>query len=570
MNLSFFQLIPLVKTVRRYKFKYLKADLFAGLTVGIIAFPQAIAFAILSGVDPMWGVYTAIVTGIVAALLGGSEHNVTGPTSAMALVLAGIVSIHGEASAMTLALIMGLYQILFAVFQLGGLVNFVPYPVLAGFSSGVAVIIFVSQLGKLFGIEGDVAHGLFGLVENIFLQFEFIDLVALTIGLMTILLILILRKINKNIPAALIAVVICSIFTYLFELEIETIGSFDATLPLPTLDAFNWELIKELLAPAGSLALLASVESVSTAAIAEKLTKKKFNSNFELFGQGMANLAISFFQGVPATGSFSRTAANIRSQAKTRFASIFHAIVILFIILFLGNYGSFIPLATLAGILIVVAIQMIELKQIRLILRTKRSDALIFVVTFLSTILVDLVTAIEVGVILSILLIVKKISESDLQMINLDDGEGDEKDEEKNDFKLCPQIILLELNHPLFFAAASNFALKLNTILNDDVRVLILRMKNVGYIDTTGITILQEILESIERKGGTVIFSRMQRKVYNTVKRAGIDSLIDKKHYSSRTKTAVKMAMEYVDPLACKQKCDHRVFKECPEAEEES
>ncbi len=568
MNLSFINKVPLVQTIRRYKLKYLRVDLLAGLTVGIIAFPQAIAFAILSGVDPVWGIYTAIITGIMAAVFGGSEHNVTGPTSAMALVLAGIVAVHGEASAMTLALIMGIYQILFAVFQLGGLVNFVPYPVLAGFSAGVAVIIFVSQLGKLLGLEGSAAHGFFEIIENIYLQIDYIDLVAVTIGLTTILMIAVLKKINKNIPAALIAIVICSFFTYLFELEIETIGSFNAALPLPNLKAFNWELIQELLAPAGALALLASVESISTAAIAEKLTKKKFNSNFELFGQGLANFTISFFKGIPATGSFSRTAANIRTHAKTRFASVFHALVILLIILFLGKYGTYIPFAALAGILIVVAVQMIELKHIRLILRTKRSDALIFLVTFLSTLLVDLITAIEVGVIMAILLIVKQISESDLKLINLHENQKKE-DESGHDVELCRQIILLELSHPLFFAAASNFALKLDKILNDEVRVLILRMKNVDYIDLTSITILQEILENIEKKGGNVIFSRMQRKVYNTVKRAGIESLIDEKHYASRTKTAVKMAMEYVDPMTCKNSCNHRIFNECPEILEE-
>lgn len=569
MNLKILNTIPLVQTVRRYKLKYLKPDLLAGLTVGIIAFPQAIAFAILSGVDPAWGVYTAIITGIVAALFGGSEHNITGPTTAMALVLGGIVAVHGESSAMTLALVMGIYQILFALFRLGGLVNFVPYPVLAGFSSGVAVIIFMSQLGRLLGLEGNAKHEFFDLMENIYLQLDYIDLVAVTIGVTTILTIVLLKKINKNIPAALIAIVVCSLFTYLFELNIDTIGSFNAKLPLPDLKAFNWPLIKELLAPAGALALLASVEAISTAAIAEKITRQKFNSNFELFGQGLANIVVSFFKGIPASSSFSRTAANIRSQGKTRFVSVFHAIVILLIVLFLGKYGSYIPFASLAGILIVVAVQMVEIKHIRLILRTKRSDAIIFLATFLITLFVDLITAIEVGVIMAILVIVKQISESDLQLINLHEN-TDQNDDSINDVELCKQIIVLELSHPLFFAAASNFALKLNKILNDDVRVLILRMKNVDYIDLTSITILHEIVENIETRGGTVIFSRMQRKVYNTVKRAGIQSLIDEKHYASRTRLAIKMAMDYIDPMACKHNCNHSVFKECPEIESEN
>jgi len=568
MNLKIFKQIPLVQTVQSYKLKYLKVDLLAGLTVGIIAFPQAIAFAILAGIDPVWGIYTAIITGAVAALFGGSEHNVTGPTSAIALVLAGIVATHGQVSAMTMALIMGIFQLLFAIFQLGQVVNFVPYPVLTGFSSGVAVLIFMSQLGQFLGIESNLGSGLFEIMGNLYWQFSQIDLVALTIGVTTILIIMLLQKINKNIPANLIALILCSLFTYAFDLEIATIGSFSSNLPLANLQAFDWDLIKNLLAPAGALALLASVESLSTAVIAEKLTRQRFNANFELFGQGMANLALSFFKGMPATGSFSRTAANIRSQAKTRFSIVFQSVIILIALLFLGKYGNYIPFAALAGILIVVALQMLEIKHIRLILRTKHSDALIFLATFLVTLFVDLITAIEVGVIMAILLTVKKISEADLQVITLHD-EANSQEGIIEDVELCKQIILLELNHPLFFAVASNFALKLEKILNDDVRVLILRMKNVDYIDTTSITILEEILDSIERRGGTVIFSRMRRKVYNTVKRAGIANLIDEKHYASRTRLAVKMAMEYVDPLICKHNCKKHIFKECPELEEE-
>lgn len=560
LNKIFIQKIPLFQVLRSYTWIDFKVDFLAGLTVGIIAFPQAVAFAILSGVEPVWGVYTAIIAGVVAALCGGSEHNVTGPTSAMALVLAGVVAQYGQSSAMTLALIIGLYQILFALFQLGGLVNFVPYPVLTGFSAGVAVIIFVSQLGKIMGISGG-GHSLIEILQNLFQNLSQTDLVPLLIGFLTISVILILRRLNKNIPGSLIALILSGVLSFVFDLNLSTIGAFAPGFPVPSLDAFRWEVVRDLIAPAGALALLASVESVSTAAIAEKLTKKKFNSNFELFGQGMANLAISFFKGIPATGSFSRTAANIRSHAHTRFASVIHSLVILFIILFLGGFAQFIPLAALAGVLIVVAFQMIELNHISLILRTKRSDALVFLVTFFITLFFDLITAIEIGVIMSILLIVRQMSDSQIQLISLQENTDEEKDLE---LKLCPQIIVLEIDHPLFFAAASNFALKLNSILNEDVRVLILRMKHVNYIDTTGITILQDIVENIQRKGGTVIFSRMQKKVYDTIKRAGIQTLLEKEHYANRTRTALKMAMEYIDPLLCNQKCKEAIFKECP------
>lgn len=563
MNLSFCKKIPFFQVITNYNLQFFRADLMAGLTVGIIAFPQAIAFAILSGVDPIWGLYTAIITGLVAAVFGGSEHNVTGPTSAMALVLAGIVAIHGQASAMTLALIMGFYQISFAIFKLGSLVNFVPYPVLTGFSSGVAVIIFFSQLGKLLGLKISNAENVIVFAQEIFLNLNTFKIEALVIGLISIFLILVLNQINKNIPAALFAVIITTFLTYWFDLEIKTIGAFQAGFPKPNLDAFNWEIIKELLAPAGALALLASVESISTAAIAEKMTKKKFNSNFELFGQGIANIALSFFKGIPATGSFSRTAANIRLHAQTRFSAIIHALVILFVLFFVGQFSQFIPLPALAGILIVVAFQMIEISQIRLILRTNLPDAFVFFVTFIVTLTVDLITAIEVGVIISILFIVRQMSESDLQMVTMDSES--EEEEEASEIKMCPQIMLLEIDHPLFFAAASDFAHKLNKVLNDDVRVLILRMKHVDFIDTTGITILQDIVESIEKKGGMVIFSRMQRKVHNTIKRAKIKSLMDDAHYVSRTKKAISIAMEYINQSLCENNCKKRVFRECPE-----
>lgn len=564
MQISLWQKIPFFRVISKYDLNDFRADLFAGLTVGIISFPMSIAFAILSGVNPVWGVYTSIITGIVAAIFGGSEHNITGPTSAMALVLAGIVAMYGENSAMTLALIMGIYQICFSLFRLGSLVNFVPYPVLTGFGTGVAVIIFFSQLGKFLGLEIGRAENVLVFGEEIFLHLGSFKMEALAIGLLSIIVIVVLRKFNKNIPGALFAIILATWLTYFFDLDIATIGSFKAGLPSFNLDAFNWELIKELLAPAGALALLASVESISTAAIAEKITKKKFDSNLELFGQGVANLTISFFKGIPSTGSFSRTAANIRSHASTRMAAIIHGFVILLILMFLGQFGTFIPMPALAGILIVVAYKMLEFKHIHLILRTKKSDALIFLVTFFVTLAVDLITAIEVGVIISILFIVRQISESDLQLVNLHDQTNDEEGE----YKLCPQIMLLEIDHPLFFAAASDFAHKLNKILNDDVRVLILRIKHVDFIDTTGITILEDIVESIEKKGGTVIFSRMQKKVYNTLKRAKIKSLLDEKHHANRTRQAIKMAMDYIDIRICEGTCKGRAFKECPEKED--
>ena len=230
------------------------------------------------------------------------------------------------------------------------------------------------------------------------------------------------------------------------------------------------------------------------------------------------------------------------------------------ILFFLGGYGHYIPLAALAGILIVVAVQMISLKQISLIIRTKRSDAIIFLVTLFLTLVVDLVTAIEVGVIFSIILIVKKMSESNLNMIILKDQKETKKHKE---ILQCSQIVMLEMDHPFFFAAASDFAHKLNKILNNDVRVLILRMKHMDFIDTTGITILQDIVENFEKKGGIVIFSRMQKGVFETIKRAKIKSLIDEKHYANRTRTAINMAMKYVDPLVCKNACNKHIVKEC-------
>lgn len=560
LDLSFF---------KNYGKNQFTKDFQAGITVGIIALPQALAFAMLANLPPEWGLYAAIVAGLIAAIFGGSEHNVTGPTSALAVALSLVVAAHGQNMVLLLAVMIGAVQIVLALARAGTLVKFIPQPVLVGFSSGVALLIFASQFPKIFDVSigssesfieiiEKVWHHMYVLGEGSIYAFLIASIVIATIfGLLSF-------KKTKNLPIPLIALLLGTFSAILFEIKLKTIGVIPSSLPsfYVAQEVFTFENVKLLIPTAFALGLLASVESLATAQIASKMTGVRFNTNMELFGQGLANLFAGFFKGIPSTGSFSRTAANVRSGAQTRVSAIIHSLFLIIIVLVFSGYSKFIPIAVLSGILLTVAVRMIEVHHIKMILKSTKSDIIIFIATLMTTLVFNLIDAIMVGIFLAIILALRKASDkSCIKEVTSENGKLTKRTENL----YCPQTQLIQLDAPLFFGISSNFEDELKKMRKDEAKVLILRMKNVPYIDASGIASLEDVYSCVNRRGGHLIVAGVTQKVEEVLKRTGLYKKIGKKNFMPNTLNAITFSYnKYFDKKKC-QNCKYRVFSECRE-----
>ena len=516
-------------------FAHWRGDLTGGLTAAVVALPLALAFAVASGVDPKAGLYTAIVAGIIAAVFGGSPVQITGPTGAMAVILVGIVAKYGIEKVWIAGVMAGIIQVALGVAKLGRLVKFIPYPVTAGFTNGIAVIIFCGQLNNFLGLKLPRSeHFLPGLWQTV-THLEGLNWAAIALTTITIVTKLLWARITTSIPASLVGLVLATAIATFFHLNVPTIGSIPQSLPmLQSIPHWNdFGLIRELINPALALAALGSIESLLSAVVADGMTvSEKHDSDRELIGQGLANIVVPFFGGIPATGAIARTAVNVRAGGKTRLSGVIQGVAIAIIVLTLAPLAAQVPLAALAGILMVTSIRMIEWEAIGLLLRATYADFAVMMLTWMVTIFFDLVLAVEVGLIAAGALFIKSMSE-----LNLGKIPETEAFPPGIPLELSKQISVYRVDGPVFFGAAERFV----TFLRDepDVKYLVLRLRYVPNMDTTGLVALQDIYQDLQRHDCRLLLSGLQPEVQKLLERTGLMDKIGRENCFETTDAAI-------------------------------
>jgi SulP family sulfate permease len=507
-------LVPkLVTTLRTYDRAQLAADVTAGVIVGIVALPLAIAFAIASGVAPERGLYTAIVAGFLISALGGSRVQIGGPTGAFIVIVYGIVQQYGYGGLAIATIMAGVMLIVLGVARLGTAIKFIPYPVITGFTSAIALIIFSSQVKDFLGLRmGDVPADFVDKWGAFAAAIETINPMALLLSTTALGIILFWPKVTPRIPGAFVALIVTTAMVQLLDLRVETIGSrfgaIPSGLPPPSIPDLNPAQIVGLVGPAFTIALLAAIESLLSAVVADGMIGGRHRSNMELVAQGIANIASPLFGGIPATGAIARTATNVKNGGRTPVAGIVHALTLLLITLFFARWAALIPMAALAAILVVVAYHMSEWRTFRTELRSPKSDVAVLLTTFILTVLVDLTVAIEVGIVLAALLFMRRMAEvTNVSVITRElDDDGDLYATDPNAVRrreIPNGVEVYEINGPFFFGAAEQFKDTLGRVARKP-KVLIIRMRNVPAIDSTGIRALADVVRRT-RKDGTIL-----------------------------------------------------------------
>lgn len=491
--------------------KTLTSDMVSGSIVGIVALPLAIAFAIASGVSPEKGLVTAIIAGILISVLGGSRVQIGGPTGAFIVIVYGIVEDFGM-NGLTIATFMAGFIIIgLGLARLGNLLKFIPYSLIVGFTSAIAVIILSSQVNDFLGLGiRDVPSDFLQKWIVYFESFDHLNWYSVVIAIGTVLLTVSFQKLVKRIPGSLIAIVVSTIAVSIWDIPVDTIeskfGDIPSTLSIPTFPTMSFDMVQSLIQPAFAIALLGSIESLLSAVVSDSMIGGKHRSNMELVAQGSANILSALFGGIPATGAIARTATNVKNGGRTPIAGIVHGLVLLAIMLLFAQYAKLIPLSCLAGILVVVAYHMSEWRQFVSILKGNRMDIIILLTTFFLTVFFDLIIAIEVGIVLASFLFMKRMSESvHVQNMTSENVLGEQLFETEN-LEIPKSVVLYEINGPLFFGAARQFQ---ETILQTHVqpKAVIIRMRYVPLIDATGFQSLKEIVKAFKSQGIAVFIS---------------------------------------------------------------
>ena len=527
--------------------RQLARDALAGLIVGVIALPLAIAFAIASGVSPEKGLITAVVAGFVISFFGGSRVQIGGPTGAFIVIVYGIVQEYGVEGLTIATLIAGFLIMGLGILRMGRLLKYIPYPLIVGFTSGIAIIIFSSQIKDLLGLSmGPVPADFVSKWREFFGAIGTINPWAAGIAAATILIAALFPKISTRVPGSLLAILLCTAAVYMFELPVETIesrfGEIPSRLPAPRMYLPDFETIQQLLQPAIAIALLGSIESLLSAVVADGMIGSNHRSNMELVAQGGANVLSALFGGIPATGAIARTAANIRNGGRTPVAGIVHALTLLIIMLALAPLAKLVPLACLAGILVVVSYNMAEWPSFIAILKSHKYDVLILLNTFFLTVFFDLVLAIEIGLVFAAFLFMKRMA--DLSRVEAIDSETDGKeilfDEELGE---VPEgVMLYEVNGPLFFGASQKFRDTLQDI-NQHPRVLIIRMRHVPLVDATGVQRLREVVHYFRASGTQVVLSGVNTGVRAELQKAAV---LEEQYIKPSISEALQTARELV------------------------
>jgi SulP family sulfate permease len=549
----------LFSCLKTYDKKTFMSDLMAGIIVGIVALPLAIAFGIASGVTPEKGIITAIVAGLVISLFGGSKVQIGGPTGAFIIIIYGIIQKYGFEGLTIATLMAGFFLVLFGLLRLGTIIKYIPYPIVVGFTSGIAVTIFTTQIKDLFGLTLPSNPSDFIEKWGVYLQnFNTIDPWCALIGVASVVVIAVTPRFCKKIPGSLIAIILMTIVALLLKnfagvLSIETIGdrfSISNELPAAQVPDMNWETIKSLVSPAITIAILGAIESLLSATVADGVIGDHHDSNTELVAQGLANIASPLFGGIPATGAIARTMTNINNGGKTPVAGIIHAVVLLLIFLFLMPLAKYIPMACLAGVLVVVSYGMCGWRSFLELMKNPKSDVTVLLITFFLTIIFDLTIAIEVGLIIACLLFMKRMSETtDVKAITeeIDLNQDAEFSTGNLDHLIIPQgVEVYEINGPYFFGAGNKFE-EIMASFGDRPKVRIIRMRKVPFVDSTGIHNLTNLCEMSKKEGIQIVLSGVREKVNGQLEHAGFYHLIGEENICSHINLALKRANEIIE-----------------------
>lgn len=542
------------------------SDLIAGVIVGIVALPLAIAFGIASGVTPQQGLITAVVAGFLVSLLGGSHFLIGGPTGAFIVIVYGIVSQYGISGLIIATFLAGIMLVLMGIFKLGSIIKFIPYPIVVGFTSGIAVVIFSTQMKDFFGMTiENVPSGFIPQWGTYLSHINTINLYETLLSFVCLLIIIFWPRITRKIPGSLIAIIFgigaSLLITRATGFEFATIGSKFPELaegidiPRPTVPDITWNTVQNMFQPAFTIALLCAIESLLAAMVADGVTGKRHNSNTELIGQGVANIVTPFFGGIPATGAIARTMTNINNGGKTPVAGLIHAAVLLLIFLFLMPYAIYIPLSCLAAILIIVAYNMSEWRTFKYLLKGDKADVAVLLITFFLTVIIDLTVAIEIGLVLAIILFVKRVSEtSTIKVLEDESVAGTENDEkaqlsDTEHLSVPAGVEIYEIDGPFFFGLASKLDELDRDLRKKSLKVRIIRMRKVPFIDSTGLNNLRNLWKRSEKEKVQIILSGVNEKIVSSLRKSGFAAEIGEEYIFPHIIPALAKATELVENL---------------------
>jgi len=551
----------LYTTLQNYSKALFMQDLMAGVIVGIVALPLAIAFGIASGVSPEKGIITAIIAGFLISLLGGSKVQIGGPTGAFIVIIYGIIQQYGEAGLIVATLMAGILLVLLGVFKLGAVIKFIPYPIIVGFTSGIAVTIFTTQVADVFGLTfGDekVPGDFIGKWMIYFRHFDTINWWNTAVSILSIIIIAVTPRFSKKIPGSLVAIILVTVGVYLLKMYggitcIDTIGdrfSIKSELPDAVVPDLNWNAIRNLFPVAVTIAVLGAIESLLSAAVADGMISDKHDSNTELIAQGVANIVTPLFGGIPATGAIARTMANINNGGKTPVAGIVHAIVLLLILLFLMPLAQYIPMGCLAGVLVIVSYNMSGWRTFKALMKNPKSDVTVLLITFFLTVIFDLTIAIEFGLVIACVLFMRRVMET--TEISVIQNEIDPSKE--TDMTLAEEHLIIpekvevyEINGPYFFGIATKFE-EMMSLSGERPRpkVRIVRMRKVPFIDSTGIHNLENLCLMSQKEHITIVLSGVNEKVHKVLEKSGFYELLGKDNICPNINVALERAKELV------------------------
>ena len=546
------------EVIRNYSLALFKKDLFAGITVGIVAVPLALAFAIASGATPSQGIFTAVIAGFFISFLGGSRYQIGGPTGAFVIIIYGIIAQHGYDGLIIATIMAGIILICLGIARVGSFIKFIPYPVTTGFTAGIGVVIFSSQIQDFLGLTyKETSPEFVDKWISIFSNLSTINISSAAIGAGTVIIILIIRKMSTNIPSHVVAIVISTAACFLLGLNAETIGdrfgTINAVFPSFTVPEVTIEKIRALFPAAITIALLAGIESLLSAVVADGMTGSHHKSNTELIGQGAANILSGFFGCIPATGAIARTATNVRAGGVTPLSGITHAVFLCLFILFFSFLIEIIPMAALAGVLLVVSVDMMGIKNMANLLSSPKSDVVVLLTTFILTIVIDLTAAVQVGVVLAALLFMKRMSDvTSMGKINFDVSEKTAKniaDPDATSNKEIPEgVEVYEINGPFFFGVAD---MLINTLehIGKTPKVFILRMRNVPAIDATGEHALENFYNTCKKAGTQLVLSGVNPAPYATLKKMHFIEMIGEENITNHIDKALIRTREILKEL---------------------
>ncbi len=546
------------EVIRNYSLALFKKDLFAGITVGIVAVPLALAFAIASGATPSQGIFTAVIAGFFISFLGGSRYQIGGPTGAFVIIIYGIIAQHGYDGLIIATIMAGIILICLGIARVGSFIKFIPYPVTTGFTAGIGVVIFSSQIKDFLGLTyKETSPEFIDKWISIFSNLSTINISSAAIGAGTVIIILIIRKMSTNIPSHVVAIVISTAACFLLGLNAETIGdrfgTINAVFPSFTVPEVTIEKIRALFPAAITIALLAGIESLLSAVVADGMTGSHHKSNTELIGQGAANILSGFFGCIPATGAIARTATNVRAGGVTPLSGITHAVFLCLFILFFSFLIEIIPMAALAGVLLVVSVDMMGIKNMANLLSSPKSDVVVLLTTFILTIVIDLTAAVQVGVVLAALLFMKRMSDvTSMGKINFDVSEKTAKniaDPDATSNKEIPEgVEVYEINGPFFFGVAD---MLINTLehIGKTPKVFILRMRNVPAIDATGEHALENFYNTCKKAGTQLVLSGVNPAPYAKLKKMHFIEMIGEENITNHIDKALIRTREILKEL---------------------